>query len=593
MFKPLSTAVVCALFAAIRPCAADGIKSVGPIIQITSGSSWWSEASYSPDADQYLVIWQQYGGPHVVQKARCLNANTGAFAGPEFQIAEWVGLGGVVYNPDLHCWFVVYFTDHDSGGDLYGQKIDASGNIGAAIPLVIGPGDQGASAVAYDPVNKRYLVAWTDYRDVAPNIRGRFFDSNGNPIPGMNELLLGDYSVYSQTNPVIAYNPAAGEFLVAWCDLRNDRCRTDPNENNNNYTDIYGQRVRAATGTLIGGNLGIDTPYAPGVPYVGDGWDGPGGLACNTNPASGMYGTYLLGVQKLTDFGWTTRGLLLHADGSRRGSMFNLSHPLRGGSTGVAYNPVDDTYLTTYLDADYDLSGQMVRADGQLLQNPAKMIANPDYEENMGSLAVRPRDGQYLQVTTWFENLITHDRPYILVARRFMRDVTPPEPVASFTATPGRARIKLAWTNPLDADFTATRIRYSTVTYPAGPDDGAPVATLNNAPGSTDRYVHSGLHPGTIYYYSAFAQDDVSNNSAAACASATARKPGDFDGDDDVDQSDFGVFQICLTGSGWNLAPGCEDADFDGDGDVDELDLKAFRRCFSGPGLTSKPGCSE
>ena len=36
----------------------------------TSGDSWWSEASYSPDADQYLVIWQQYGA-YIDAQAAC------------------------------------------------------------------------------------------------------------------------------------------------------------------------------------------------------------------------------------------------------------------------------------------------------------------------------------------------------------------------------------------------------------------------------------------------------------------------------------------------------------------------------------------
>lgn len=63
----------------------------------------------------------------------------------------------------------------------------------------------------------------------------------------------------------------------------------------------------------------------------------------------------------------------------------------------------------------------------------------------------------------------------------------------------------------------------------------------------------------------------------------------DLDRDRDVDQSDFGLFQTCATGSGVRYVDGCEDADLDGDGDVDIGDFTGFRECMSGPG--SPPEC--
>ena len=57
----------------------------------------------------------------------------------------------------------------------------------------------------------------------------------------------------------------------------------------------------------------------------------------------------------------------------------------------------------------------------------------------------------------------------------------------------------------------------------------------------------------------------------------------DFDGDGDVDQADFGHFQICLTGSGGECPPaaGCWDTLLDADTDVDDSDLAIFRSCFN------------
>ena len=59
--------------------------------------------------------------------------------------------------------------------------------------------------------------------------------------------------------------------------------------------------------------------------------------------------------------------------------------------------------------------------------------------------------------------------------------------------------------------------------------------------------------------------------------------PPDLDGDNDVDASDFGWFQACLTGpdQGW-VPPDCRAADFEQDGDVDAQDFLVFEVCASG-----------
>jgi C1A family cysteine protease len=66
--------------------------------------------------------------------------------------------------------------------------------------------------------------------------------------------------------------------------------------------------------------------------------------------------------------------------------------------------------------------------------------------------------------------------------------------------------------------------------------------------------------------------------------------PSDFDGDGDVDLSDYGVFLGCYNGP--NRAPGaaaCEPADADDDGDVDLADYAGFLDCYNGP--ANPPAC--
>jgi hypothetical protein len=69
---------------------------------------------------------------------------------------------------------------------------------------------------------------------------------------------------------------------------------------------------------------------------------------------------------------------------------------------------------------------------------------------------------------------------------------------------------------------------------------------------------------------------------------------GDFDGDWDVDQIDFGHMQACLTGSSQPLSdPACCNTRRDGDSDVDQSDVAAFLGCLSGPGATADPDCDN
>lgn len=68
----------------------------------------------------------------------------------------------------------------------------------------------------------------------------------------------------------------------------------------------------------------------------------------------------------------------------------------------------------------------------------------------------------------------------------------------------------------------------------------------------------------------------------------------DFDGDGDVDQADFGIFQTCLSGDGrLQLDAACAPMRLDGDLDVDGDDLITFRKCMSGAGAIADAECGS
>ncbi|MDM8007570.1 MAG: thrombospondin type 3 repeat-containing protein [Phycisphaerae bacterium] len=65
--------------------------------------------------------------------------------------------------------------------------------------------------------------------------------------------------------------------------------------------------------------------------------------------------------------------------------------------------------------------------------------------------------------------------------------------------------------------------------------------------------------------------------------------PGDLDRDGDVDQADFGSFQVCLSTPGVAAAGACERADLDFDTDVDRDDTPVFIGCLTGADVPADP----
>jgi len=99
--------------------------------------------------------------------------------------------------------------------------------------------------------------------------------------------------------------------------------------------------------------------------------------------------------------------------------------------------------------------------------------------------------------------------------------------------------------------------------------DNQPIVYLRWTMGTTD---------GALTYCG-WNIDDISLYSTVCNGMA-----GDFDGDGDVDLADFAQFEICFTGPGGTLAPGCGPGDFDGDNDIDCDDWAEFPLVWTGGG---------
>lgn len=70
--------------------------------------------------------------------------------------------------------------------------------------------------------------------------------------------------------------------------------------------------------------------------------------------------------------------------------------------------------------------------------------------------------------------------------------------------------------------------------------------------------------------------------------------PTDFDRDGDVDMTDFGHFQACLSGPLVpQTDPDCTGARLDSDADVDQADTIRFLQCLTGAGFPADPDCAN
>lgn len=171
--------------------------------------------------------------------------------------------------------------------------------------------------------------------------------------------------------------------------------------------------------------------------------------------------------------------------------------------------------------------------------------------------------------------------------------ISPHSPVAVISTTPSPAEGFVPLTVAFDASGS-----YDNDSY------GEPPQIVSYEWDFTDdgTYDESGTSPTTSHQYAVAGtytcRLSVTDNEGmideATVVIAVQTVPGDFDGDGDVDQDDFGHFQACYSGSGEVQSDqNCRDAILDGDEDVDQNDFAVFLACLSGADNPANPNCAE
>jgi hypothetical protein len=100
------------------------------------------------------------------------------------------------------------------------------------------------------------------------------------------------------------------------------------------------------------------------------------------------------------------------------------------------------------------------------------------------------------------------------------------------------------------------------------------------------------VRTGGTYYWRVLSENCCGTAMGPVWSFAT-ETPADFDKDGDVDQTDYGHLQACLTGVGTQTDPACQNAKLTGGPGVGPPDVAAFLKCLAGADVPAIEGCAE
>lgn len=334
------------------------------------------------------------------------------------------------------------------------QTEDLDLAIGPQVNISLATGKQIDPAVAYDSVNNRFLIVWTDQRNdtgqpywVETDVYGQLINADGSPYGDV--IPVSVLSGKSQASPKVAFDPVNKIFLVVWGD---DRDRI----NNWDYgpTNTYGQLINT-DGSLYKSNFKIsyltDSCYHMLVPFglVFDpshqefmiGMGGTiecsyvhniygrfiktvdllsGSLSPTTNPIFPItsftegYGVWRAILSHNSNDGRFLvaygrdddkhiHGKLLNNDGTFYNEEFTISTTLgpydRGNAiNSVAFDPSNNRFLALWDTAynDFNIRGQLINADGTLYGS--EIIISADYPSDGGWSVFDAANNKFLVV---------------------------------------------------------------------------------------------------------------------------------------------------------------------------------------------------
>ncbi len=422
------------------------ISDMGPDGDIAYRAEY-PAVTYNGQSNQYLVVWQGVDNtaPLVAGEQEVfgqLLTATGGGVGPnDFRISDmgpngsttyWAYRPAVAYNSTDNEYLVVWHGEDDTPPLVYdehetfGQRLNSTGAEAGDNDVrlsFMGEDELGNAydpAVAYNSTNNEYLVVWEGDDGFVPLVNNEY-EIWGQRVNAATGALFGpairisdmgpdgnaNYGAYS---PAVAYNSTSNEYLVVW----------QGDDTTDAESEIYGQRINAATGAEVGTNDFRISDMGPD----GDVAYGAFGPAVAYNSADNQYLVVWYGddnTAPLVDNEYEIFGQRLNATGGGLGANdFRISDMGPDGDTAydaqdpaVAYDSYANQYLVVWygddntaplVDNESEIFGQRLAADG------AEMGANdfrisdmgPDgdtaYDAQDPAVAYNSHDHQFLVV---------------------------------------------------------------------------------------------------------------------------------------------------------------------------------------------------
>lgn len=308
--------------------------------------------AYSPTSNEFLVVWEDsrdFGTRDWDIYGRRVSAS-GSPVGADFRINNCPKPAGiedldsspeVIYDPGTDGFLVLWTDGRDSltrGSDIYGQRLATDGSPIGGNTRISSPSqtaDEGAASTAHNPATGEFLVVWSDSRNFAT----REWDIYGQRLSASGARLGGDFRISGpgaagwESEPSVAYDPAANEYLVVWSDTRGLGVTSD----------IFGQQL-AANGARIGGNFRISGP---------EGTTGNWDSSVAYDSASDQFLVIWTDSRNRPTRGYDIYGRRISASGSPASGQFRITGG--GGAAdqtrpSVAYDSATSQFLVIWMD---------------------------------------------------------------------------------------------------------------------------------------------------------------------------------------------------------------------------------------------------
>ena len=333
-----------------------------------------SSIAYNPDADEYLVVWEQEitATNHDILGQR-LNGDGTLLGGLVYVARDPARMEArptVVYNEVADEYLVVYeYSYSDTDYDIHAQRLSRYGSlIGTPIYISRLTNFEGRPAVAHNSNNDEYLIAW-EHRvgsdEFSQNdIRAIRLGSDGTLL---GSVLVLDQTTLDESAPQIGYSGTSDRYLVAWQEKQDGTW----------VYNIHGKMV-SSMGTLLAGELAIAT------------WEYD---LIKPRLAYNSLDNEFLVVWEDHRWGWgddwNIYGQRVSGNGYLTGDNFGIAWKITGRanhrmSPDVAYKAAANEYLVVweyaYSPTDFDIYARRVAADGTLMEGELSVATSGIFE---------------------------------------------------------------------------------------------------------------------------------------------------------------------------------------------------------------------